>query len=409
MTRHIIIGSSAVGISAIRKLRSLDAQAEIVCISDEQEQPYNKCFLADYVGQKKTEEQVFTLKPDYCTANNITTLFGTRVERIVPSEKKIIISSASSSQQELSYDTLLIGTGVSPLVPPIEGIKDGNGVFMFHRLRDAHGIMAYICNNAVKKAVVIGAGLSGLEVADALTTHGIQVAVVERAQQVLFRQVDSTAHHAIVAKMAACGVTWHPGCQVKKIVSTDVGVTGVELEGGEFLETQMVIVATGSRPNSDLAVEAGIKVQDGAIITDEHMMTSIPGIYAAGDVALVRDQLTGKMVRSCTWPDAMMQGMVAAQAMVGAPQAYKGVIMVVSSAFFGIKFASCGPIVEALTYEVPKNFEVILQESPEQYQALLVQNNVLRGFLLVGNTKKLPLFKRAVMTQEAIVLEEVLD
>ncbi len=415
MTRHIIIGSSAVGVSAMRKLRSLDADAEIICISDEQESPYNKCFLADYLGQKKTEEQLLTLKADYCADNNIVLMLGTRVEKIDSQAKKIIcttqaaVSGKKVVTQELMYDTLLIGTGVSPLMPPIEGAQDSRGVFMFHRQRDATAIMGYLKERSVTQAVVIGAGLSGLEAADALTTHGIAVAVVDRAAHVLGRQVDATGSMFIERKMQEAGVIWRAEQQAKKIISQKGFVTGLELASGELLPAQLIIVAVGATPNSALAKEAGIEVQDGAIVTDNHMMTTMPGIYAAGDVALVRDQLSGSLVRSCTWPDAMMQGMVAASAMAGAPTEYAGMTAITSSSFFGLKFATCGPVVEAIMVEVPKTCEVVLQESEELYQALLLQNGILKGFLLVGHTKKVPMLKKALLTREQINLEAYLD
>ena len=144
--------------------------------------------------------------------------------------------------------------------------------------------------------------------------------------------------------MAAQGIALYTNETVVEVLQADGRVTGVRLASGKHLDADMLIIAVGVRPNVALAQQAGIVLGQTGIMTDEHMRTSVPTIYAGGDVAMVKDQLTGEYVQSRTWPDAMLQGLVAAHGMAGKHKIYPGVATVTSSAFFGLKIAACGPL-----------------------------------------------------------------
>ena len=392
---HIIIGASAAGIAAAQKLRQLDAQSTIVMISDEQEAPYNKCMLADYMAGIKHEHQVYTLSLEQAAQKNITLMRGKQVTAIAPDVKKITLDDG----QAMAYDTLLLAVGTSPFIPPIAGI-DAQGVFTFHRLRDIHAIMAYVKRNAVKKAVVIGAGLSGMECADALRAHGVAVSVVERQSHVLASIVTQEGSAFIQERMKQHEVQLYPQSTVEQIMQQDGVVHSVHLKSGQMLQTEMVIIAAGLAPNTELAEQAGIALGSSGILINEYMQTSVPGIYAAGDIVMVKDQLSGSLVPSRLWPDAMMQGTLAASAMAGNPRLYPGVASIISSAFFGIKFVACGPIL------TPKSgMERVINKGEGFYHMVLVQEGKLKGFLLVGNTSKSGLLRQAVMTQMQLSAE----
>jgi len=391
---HIIIGTSAAGIGAFNKLRQLDPQAEIICISQEKELPYNKCFLAEYLGNIKLLDSIYTVKQPLPP----TFLLGTKVTHINPADKRLHLSDG----QMLSYNSLFLGLGTHALRPPIPGIEL-EGVFTFHTLADTQAIIDYIARYHVKQAVVIGAGLSGLEAADALLAHGVQVSVVEQKSQVLPAHVDLQGSQLIQAAMEAHKVALYGSERVTQILGASDRVIGVQLAGGGQLPADLVIVAIGARPNTSLAAQAGLEMQGGGIVTMPTLATSIQDIYAGGDVALVNDQLTAQKVLNGTWPDAMLQGMMAAHAMAGQPKTYPGVLVVVSSSFFGVKFASCGLVVSP-----SGSCEVIAGIGEQGYQKILLEAGHIKGFLLVGpRLANLGILRRAALTRELMTPEAI--
>lgn len=390
---YCIIGTSAAGIVAAQKLRQLDAQASIICISDEKEMPYNKCMLADYVSGAKDEMTVYTLSAEQATKRNITLLLGKKVIQIDAHAKIITLEDNVT----LHYDALLLAVGTSPIIPAITGVE-GEGVFTFHRLRDMNAIKRYIETRPVTHAVVIGSGLSGLECADALLAQGIQVSIVERGPGVLGSLVNEPGAHYIQKYLQRAGGNLYQARVAQEIVYEHARVQSVHLSDGTILEAEMVIVAVGITPNIVLAKQAQLALHDNlGIAVHETMQTSQPGIFAAGDVVVVKDQITGAMVASRTWPDAMLQGITAAQAMAGQPKAYPGLATVISSSFFGIKFARLG-VIDPLSDAC----RVIEYSSDEYYHRFIVAGDILKGFLLVGNTVHVGKLRMAVLTRQPI-------
>lgn len=391
--RYVIIGASAVGVAAAQRLRQLDAQAEIICVSDEAESPYNKCMLADYLSGIKPEDKVYTLTQEHAKQKNITLMLGKKVVALQSKEKQIVLEDGSV----INYDALLLGMGTSPRMLSLPGTESLKGYYTFHRLRDIHGIMEYNKQRNAHKAVVIGSGLSGLECADALKARGMCVTVVEMANHVLSSCVNQQGARFIQDHMQRSGVHLYVNQTVKNILSHDGAVTGVELSSGDVLDASMVICAIGLQPNLALAEQAGIATQQLGIITDEFMRTSHEDIYAAGDIALVKDILTDNLIPNRTWPEAMLQGMIAAYAMAGQQKPYPGSASVVSSAFFGVKFASCGPIINT-----PQSYEVIPKTSQDSYALYLLENDYLKGFLLVGQTGSVGTLRQLLLTKTKV-------
>jgi len=403
--KHVIIGVSAAGISMANNLRRLDSESEIICISTEKEIPYNKCFLADHLSGLKSEDQVYTLTPDLCKKKNITLRLGVWVERIVSQEKKIIISGGES----ISYDTLFIGTGSFPVVPDIKGVKKvKNGIFTFHTIADSQALLSLAKSKKGLRVVIVGAGLSGLECADSLSEQGAHVFVVEMHNRVLFRQVDQQGSDLIVKHMLKQGISFYPEQTVSEVLSDQKRtVSGVKLASGLQLEADCVVFALGLRPNIGIVKGTDIELCNGGILTDDYMRTTVPNIYAGGDVACVKDQVSGERVLSCTWPDAMFQGMIAANAVTGKPRIYPGVTLITSSSFFGLTFcasgATAGPVVSGSNgYEIAKN------ASEDNYCKILVKNGLVRGFLSVGASTNLARLKRALLSAQPIDIDQLL-
>lgn len=395
--KHLIIGTSAAGISAANTLRNVDAEAEIICISQEAELPYNKCLLADYMLGLKNQEDVITLTPQKAQQKRIELLLNSQVMAIQPATKSVELSDG----QRISYDTLLIATGASPYKPPIAGIQ-AQGVHTFYTLQDSNTLLHQLTLQQ-RNIIVIGAGLSGLECADALRSRGAQVTIIEKADQLLPRHVTKQGSCIIERAVDAHGVSLHLNAQVMEIMQQNNQVIGVKLNNGICLPADMVVVAVGVRPNSWLALRAGITLHNEGILVNDYMQTSCADIYAAGDVIMVNDMATGKLVNSCTWPDASLQGLVAAYNMAGKSKKYPGATLVTSSSFFGIKFSSCGLL------QLTESIQRISKDGHQFYHDFFLDQGVLKGFSLVGTIDQASFYKKMVLTQEQVGAERLLQ
>ena len=370
---HIIIGASAAGMGCANRLRALAPHDTIIVMSQEAEFPYNTCLLADVLGGDKVPAQVSLRKLD------VDLRLGVRVESIDAGARTITCSNGNI----LAYDTLFLATGTSVKLPPIPGVASCCTHF-FHSLQDTQKLLAQLKD--IKRAVIVGAGLSGVECADALVGHNIEVDLVEMASGVLPRQVDEQGSRVIEQCMQ--GVTLHKNTSV-----TGVDAHHVTLSTGATLSYDALIFTTGGRPNISLARQAGCEIEQGGVKVNEFMQTSVPNIYAGGDCATVRDQLTGGKVRSCLWPDAMQQGMHAAFAMTNQPKPYSGVCIISSSRFFDTVFVSCGPVVE-----LPPNAKATTEVGDGFYHKFVYDGDRLIGFLQVGNVTNLGELRRQVLT-----------
>lgn len=388
---HIIIGASAAAMGVINKLRQLQPESRIICISAESELPYNKCLLADYLAGLKPEAQVQIFTPQQQADKRVELRLNTRVTHIEPEKQQITLENG----EILAYSSLFIGTGSSPFVPPIEGVGTLAGIFTFHTLADANAILAYAEQNQVKKAVIVGAGLSGLECADALHAKNIKVSLVEMQSQVLPTFIDPQAAELINQRLSSLQIPLYLKEKVISLSDLNGAVKGLNLASGLPLAADMLIFATGMRPNSHIAQKAGITCIQGAIATNEYLQTSHPAIFAGGDVAWVKNQVTQQFSLSCTWPDAMMQGMIAAHGMAGQPKVYPGVVLVLSSAFFGLKLATTGALA---------GLECQVSYEGGSYKNILINQGQVKGFTLLGPTiPEYPALKRALLTKQPLI------
>ena len=213
--RYLIIGASAAGVSAAAKIRQLDTDAEIVCFTAEKEMPYNKCFLADYLSGLKTREQTALRSETFFKENNIELKLGTFIKDIDVKNKKIVCHE----EREHFYTKLLLATGGSVQLPDLKGIK-ADHVFSFYTLNDTQIILDYARLHGVKKVVIIGAGLSGLECADSLRGFVESIEVVERENQILSHQITEDGAEFIRQKMNEHGIAFTPNALVKEITKS---------------------------------------------------------------------------------------------------------------------------------------------------------------------------------------------
>lgn len=400
--RYIIIGASAAGISAANTIRRLDEKAIIICVSSESEFPYNKCFLVDHLKGDKTYQELLLTSPEKLQDKKIQLLLNVQVSLIEPDRKQIITTQKSC----IKYDSLMIATGSSPVWPKIKGMSAcTNGLYSFHTATDSEKLLQAVRTGQIKRVIVVGGGLSGLECADSLSYYQIFIDVVEMKQQLLSRQVDQQGSEIIASAMQKRGIQLYLGERVDSIHSNKGLIEKVVLSSGRVCKADAVVFALGLRSNSQLAAKCtGMQIQQGAIVTNDYMQTTVSDIYAAGDVALVSDVLSGKSMVSCTWPDAMFQGLIAGHSMTGDPRPYPGISLIISTSFFGVSLAISGPVLD-----VPFEYESKLQNNKICYKKLILQGDRLRGFLTIGNKKQFSKLKHALLTGISINPTDLLD
>ncbi len=391
--KYVIIGTSAAGLSAAMTLRNLDAQANIICVSDEQEIPYNKCLLADYVAGIKTESQVFTKLPLFFEQERITLMLGSAVRSINRKEKNIVLENGST----ISYDKLLLGMGAMPIMLPINTPDTVEGIFLFHGLHSANGMLNYIKERGVKTVTIVGGGLTGIECADALMQQGLAVTIIERAEYILGAHVDYEGALLIQARMPMNKVNLMVNDSIDEVVTDQNKICAVQTNNGNCIPTEMLVICVGVRPALTLAEDAGIAVQKNGILTNEYLQTSDESIFAGGDVAVVKHRLTGSLMRNVKWSDAVVQGSYAAHAMAGMHKPYPGISPIIGSTFFGIKMLSAN-------YTVAKNYhENLVRKGDGWYHSFILDNcGKLQGFLMIGGTQHAMVVRRAFMEQTSI-------
>ena len=389
LNRHfVIIGASAAGIAVINRVRRLAPAAKITCISQEKELPYNKCLLADFLAGTKQHDQVLLPISDHAGTGF---LFNTSVVAINSTEKTVHCSDGSI----VGYDALFLGLGSSPVMPNFVTEYSLQGLYAFHTLADTFQLLDAIKMRSIKRAVVVGGGLSGLECADVLIRSDITTVLIERQAGLLPNFLNDHASNFLQSQIEALGGTVLTNQSVCAIESEQNKVIGVRLESGQLFDADAVIIATGVRPNTKLAQEAGILIGRQGITENSYLQTSTPDVYAGGDAIEIVDTLKNQLIASCTWPDAMLQGLHAAQAMVGQPKEYKGAAIIVSSSFFGLDFARAG-----LMEQCHDDDRFVLREGIDYCNQYLVNAGRLKGFCVLGKRHNLSQLKRVILTGE---------
>lgn len=285
--KTVIIGGVAGGATTAARLRRLNETAEIVLLERGEYISFANCGLPYYVGDVISERDNLLLQTpeEMYKKFNIDVRVLNEVVSINPEEKKVVVKNLKTGKTyDESYDQLVISTGSSPIKPQIPGINS-NKIFTVWTVPDTDRIKEVITKHNTKSAVVIGGGFIGLEMAENLHHAGIKVTLVEKMNQVM-ATIDYDMATLIHENLQDNQVSLHLEDGVLAFhEDEDRGTVTVELENGKKLETDLVILAIGVRPNSELAKKAGLALnQRGGIVVDEHLQTSIEDIYAVGDV-----------------------------------------------------------------------------------------------------------------------------
>lgn len=299
--RYVVIGSSASGINGAKTLRELDKDAEIILISKD-EQVYSRCILHHYISGIRDIKALNFSGEDYFEKYNIRWINGVEVIKLDDEEQIIELSN----KQSIKYDKVLIASGASPFIPPIENLRKANNIIGLRNLDDAQEIKKAI--DHIKNVVVLGAGLVGIDAVAGLVDYGLNITVVEMADRILAMQLDHYAASKYEKLFNEKGVNFKLGVKAEKLIIDD-GNNPKELiiNTGEGIPCDLIIVATGVRSNINFLKDSQVETNKFGLIFNAKGQTNVENIYGAGDVS-------GK---NPIWPTAVKEGIIAANNMAG--------------------------------------------------------------------------------------------
>jgi NADPH-dependent 2,4-dienoyl-CoA reductase/sulfur reductase-like enzyme len=306
----VIVGGVAAGTKAASRARRVDPEGRITVYQEEPEPSISECGLPYLLsGVVEERDELVARTPEKFAEQGIEVLVRHRVEKIDPENKKLSVSRLEDGETfEDSYDRLILATGARAVLPPIAG-AGLDGVFVLRFLTDSDEVMRYVGERSPKRAVVVGGGYIGLEVAENLRRLGMEVSLIEAEDRVALAYGPEVAER-VEEHVEENGVRVYTGAKVEEFVG-DGRVEGVRF-GDDQLETDLVIVGVGIRPSVELAGEAGAEIGEaGAIRVDRYMKTSLPDAWAAGDCVETVNLVSGKPVWAPLGDTANQMGRVA--------------------------------------------------------------------------------------------------
>ena len=333
----VMIGGSDAGISAALRARELDPGAEVSVVVADAYPNFSICGIPYYVSGEVTHWRNLAHRTTAdLEATGIHLRLDTTARRIDVAGRKLLVTSADGAEEVLSYDKLVIGTGAVPVRPPIDGLHDpdilgpDDGVHLLHSMGDTFALMRTLEEASPASAVIVGAGYIGLEMADALTTRGLQVIQMEQLPEVL-PTVDPALGRLVHEQLATRGVEVLTSTTVRQITRAAAGDGGrlrVDAEAADGTPVSRladtVLVVVGVRPDTALAASAGAALgAKGAIAVDRSMRTNLPGVYAAGDCVVTYHRLLGETYLPLG-TTAHKQGRVAGENAVGGNREFAG-------------------------------------------------------------------------------------
>lgn len=341
--KYIIIGGVAGGATAAARLRRVDEKSDILLLEKGKYISYANCGLPYYIGGVIDErEKLLVQTPaSFGQRFRVDVRVENEVIAIHPQNKTVTVRTVDGGEYEETYDKLLLSPGATPVRPPLEGI-DSEGIFTLRNVEDTDRIKSYLTEHAVKRAVVVGAGFIGLEMAENLHHAGVSVSVVEMGNQVM-APIDFSMAAPVHQHLVQKGVSLYLEEGVTHFQRTEQGIT-VFLKSGKTIPADMVLLSIGVRPATALAKDTGLKIGEaGGIWVNEYLETSEKDIYAVGDAIEYPHPLTGKPWLNYLANPANRQGRIVADNMVfGNKVSYEGAIGTSIAKVFDMTVASTG-------------------------------------------------------------------
>jgi NAD(P)H-nitrite reductase large subunit len=332
-SRIVIVGAGPAGITVAEAVREHDRDVEIIMLSSEPFPPYAPPAMADHFLTGR-EDTLFWKGRDICERLRVDYRSNTLVKSLAPRARELILGDGSV----LSYERLVIASG-SALYAAVPG-HDLQGVYNFKSLSAAEKLVAGVRADQIRRALIVGAGFIGVELALLLQDLGVAATMVEMQDRLMWRMLEPETAEIVLRKVRARGVEVRLDTHAEAFLG-DCEVKGVKLESGEELHADAYIAATGVKPTIDWLEGSGVETGWGVIV-DDLQRTNTPDIYAAGDVAETRDRMTGERYVHAIFPNAVAQARVVASGLLGFEVPYEGAETMNSLKHLGVEVIAVG-------------------------------------------------------------------
>lgn len=386
---YLIIGGGLAGANAAAAIRENDKNATIVIVTDENHIPYDRVPLSkNYLFGKMKRDVLYVKKQDFYTSEKIQVVSGRKAANIDPKNHTVKIDDGT----EYMYKKLLLATGGR--VRKLD-IRDSelNGVFYLRTIDDAESIMHTIERS--RTAVVIGGGFIGCELAATFSKRGIVTTIIEAGPKILGRAFDSDTAGWIESYLERRGVKIMTKTTPAEIVGSNGKVTGVKLQSGQVIPADFVVIGIGIVPNVELAVDAGLQVDNG-IIVNEYLQTSHPDIYAASDVARFYSPVFGRYMRLEHYDLAVRQGRLAGENMTGRSKPFDE-LPYFFSFMFAIRIEAYG--------DLSKYDTVITRGNPSEngnFTKFYLDNGIVNAAVMVTRKEDVEAIKHLICLRKKI-------
>ena len=403
---YAIIGNSTAAIAAIEGIRERDSEGKISIISKENYHSYSRPLISYYMAGKVSEQNIYYRSQDFYEKNQVDILLGEEVTAIDVSEKKLHLKNSAS---EMTYDKLLLATGSEAL--RLSCIEDNyKNCFNFYTLDDVKAIKEQLQKKAKCKAVVVGGGLIGLKAAESLHDLGHEVVVVEAADHLLNSILDKTSAQMVKKHLEANGIEVLLSQALKEVKAQDEIIYTIILDNDKIIDCDLLILAVGVKPqypeikNGELKKEKGIAV-------NEYLETNLADIYAAGDVTIMKDTVSGLIKAIPILPNAYLQGRTAGQNMAGGQISFSGQMAFNSIPLLGLNIITAGMSILDEEIDEQYQYKVLNNNNKKIYKKLILENHLLKGCILIGDISRAGIYKALIEKKidTALFTDKLLD
>lgn len=366
-TRIVIAGAGPAGITVAETLRAHDRQCNITLLSAEPYPPYAPPAMADHFLHER-EDTLYWKGRDICWRLGLDYRASCQVRSVDTAAHLLHLADSTT----LPYDQLVIATGAG-LYAPVPG-NDLPGIYNFKSLSAAEQLVAGVRAGNIRKAIVVGAGFIGVEIALLMQDLGVQVTVIEMRDRLIPKLLEPETAGIVLSRVRQRGVEVRLDTQAEAFLG-EHRVAGVLLDTGERLQADAYVAATGVKPNIEWLLYSGVETGWGVIV-DDYMRTSAADVYAAGDVAETRDRLSGERYVHAIFPNALEQARVVASGLLGRAEPYAGAESMNSLKHLGVEVIAAGTL---------RGAEVLCRRDPGALRKVYLDEGRIVGYCLAGD------------------------
>jgi NAD(P)H-nitrite reductase large subunit len=377
MSKYVIIGNGTAAVGCIEGIRTVDDKGDITVISSEPYHTYSRPLISYLLCGKTTLEKMKYRKDDFYSENNVAFIGGKTAVKIDKDKKNILLDDGS----DVVYEKLLIATGAAPFVPPTAGYDTVQNKFTFLSLDDAMALDKAIGQQS--QVLIIGAGPVGLKCAEGIRDKVAGITVVDMAPRILPAMLDETGSDIVKKHLEDSGIRFVLGDYVEKYDGNTA-----KLKSGKTIPFDVLVTAVGVKANISLLTGCGGKAGKGIII-DGKGETTVKDIFAAGDCTQCADITTGEEKCLALLPNAYMQGHSAGVSMAGGAEIFDKAIPMNAVGLFGLHLITAGNYMG----------EKYVQQSGGNYKMLAVKDNLLKGFILIGDVNRAGIYTSLIREQ----------